>query len=488
MSDEQNTLDDFVLINCIASGSDTQIWEVTEQGGGRRFALKLMLPEAFKDRERLMTLKREGKCGKSFDHPNLITIHDIVVTKVHAYLVMDYFRSQNLKSYIHNDLHEVHLRLPKLTEQVCMALGYMHDKGWLHRDVKPDNILLNKGSEVRVIDFSLAAKPGKHKEIQGTKSYIAPETLLRKKQTRATDMYSLGVTLFLALTGELPITGITPSELLKNHLQRIPPAPSNINPNVSPEMDQVVLKMLEKKPEKRFGSMDELYSALRAIKIFKEDVAEVEARRKEKEKEFLRDGVDAARRLDSRMDAERTALGGGSTSKPKPAASPKPPPSKPQPAQPAAREQGGQPAAQPPSPMPPPQAQPGYGMPHPGMPPMGMPMQPPPQYYPGQPPGPYGGMPGYAPHPGQYAPQAPPGQPMPMPPQAPPQQQPGAAQPTAPQPAAQQPAAQQPAAQQPSPAQQTPAPQPQQKPESPKEPEKKPEEELDFMDELPDVI
>ena len=464
MSDEQITLDGYVLINCIASGNDTQIWEATDQASGQRYAIKLMLPEAFTDRDALQVLKREGKCGKSLEHPNLITVHDIVVTKKHAYLVMDYFRSQNLKSQIHNSLFEVHLRMQKLIEQTCQALAYMHDKNWLHRDVKPDNILINKGSEVRVIDFSLAAKPGKQKEIQGTKSYIAPETLLRKKLTKQTDIYSLGVTLFYALTGDLPITGVTPSELLKNHLRVQPPPPSQINPNITPEMDAFILKMLEKDPKKRMQSMDEAYSMIRSLKIFKEDVSEVEARRKEKEKQQLADGVDAASRLDSRNDAMRSQLLGKSAA-PKPKPAPPKPAAQPQLKQPAAREQGGQPAPmpqQPQQPMPPQPMPGGYGMPQPGMMPMGMPMQPPPQYYPPQP------MPQYgAPPPGQYAP---PMQP-PMP-QQPPQQ-----------PAPQQPAASQPATPQPPQSQPQPAP-----PQKPPEPEQTPDEELEFMDELPPVL
>lgn len=467
MSDDQNTLDGYTLINCIASGSDTQIWEVTDQSTSRRFAMKLMVPEAFRERERIQVLKKEGKIGKGLEHPNIITIHDIVVTKQHAYLIMDYFRSQNLKSAVHNDLFGVHLRFPKLAEQCCMALGYMHDRGWLHRDVKPDNILLNKGSEVRIIDFSLSAKPGKQKEIQGTKSYIAPETLLRKKLTPRTDIYSLGVTFFLALTGDLPITGVTPSELLKNHLRTIPPPPSQLNPNVTPEMDLVVLKMLEKKPENRFQSMDELYSSLRAIKIFKEDVSEVEARRKEEEKQKLADGVDAASRLDSRSDAMRSQLLGTATDPSRKKPAPSQPAAKPQqPAQPAAREQGGAPQPQAPQPQMPLQPLPGgYAMPQPGMPPMGMPMQPPPQYYPPQPMPQYGGMPGYGapPMPGQ-PPQAPPQQPAP--------QQPAAAAPQQP-----------PAPQQQPPAQQQPAAQ-----QKPPAPEPEPAEELEFMDELPPVV
>ena len=422
MSDEQLTIDGYQLVNCIAAGNDTQVWEVTGEGGGQRFAMKLMLPEAFKDPQKKGVLKKEGKAGKAFDHPNLIKIHSVVVAKKYAYLIMEYFRAANLKSQIDSDLYSVHVRMKRLVEQICLGLAYIHDRGWLHRDMKPDNILFNRGSELRIIDFSLAAKGRKmkSKDIQGTKSYIAPEVLLRQAITPQTDMYSLGVTLYLALTGEYPITGLSPTDLLKNHLRVTPPNPSQLNSNVTPEMDQFVMTMLAKAPAKRFKTMDEAYSIARNLKIWKEDPETVEARRKEKDDQLLRDGVDAARRLDSRSDAARTVLlgQGASASAPtRPVAKPKPRP-QPQPQK--------QPAAPQPMPQPPAYApQPGYA-PMPGG---YYPGTMPPQYYPPMQPQPYGMPPGYAPPPGygQMPPQqpaaaapAPPSQPQPAPPSAPP--------------------------------------------------------------------
>jgi serine/threonine-protein kinase len=427
VSDEQLTLDGFQLVNCIASGNDTQVWEVLNEGGGQRFAMKLLLPEAFKNPQKKAVLKKEGKAGKLFDHPNLIKVHDVVISKKHGYLIMEYFRAANLKSQIHNDLHSIHVRMKRLVEQLCLGLAYIHDRGWLHRDMKPDNILFNRGAELRIIDFSLASKGKKmkSKEIQGTKSYIAPEVLLRQAITAQTDMYSLGVTLFVALTGEFPITGMTPTELLKNHLRVTPPNPSQLNPNVTPEMDQFVLTMLSKAPAKRFKTMDEAYSIARNLKIWKEDPEAVETRRKEKDDAILRDGVDAARRLDSRSDAARTELLGGKgaiasgPTKAVPKAKPKPQPQK-QPA--AAQQPGALPMPQPPAYAP----MPGYAPPPmQGYPPPGMM----PQFYPQMPPQPYG-MPtgGYPPQPG-------PGQMPPQPAPAAPQQPAAAAPPNPPQPA-----------------------------------------------------
>jgi len=464
VSDEQLNIDGFQLVNCIATGNDTQVWEVLDSGGSQRFAMKLLLPEAFAEREKISVLKREAKAGKALDHPNLIKIFDVAVTKKYGYLIMEYFRSTNLKSMIFSDLLGVHVRMKRLLEQVCMGLAYMHDKKWLHRDVKPDNILFNRGSELKIIDFSLATRGLKHrsKEIQGTKSYIAPETLLRKPSTPQTDMYSLGVTIFFALTGEMPITGTSPTELLKNHLRVTPPFPSQINPNVTPEMDDFVMRLLAKKPDKRFATMNEAYSLVRSIPIFKEDVEELDKKRAAEDERILKDGVDAARRLDSRSDAQRSELLGDAATKTRP--QPKPQPARQQPS--PAAQQPAQPPQQPPAAQPYPQPPPAAGYPQPqppmpgGYPPGMMPPQPmPPQYYP-QPPMPQPAPPAAGPPPQQ----PPPPQPAHPPPQQPPARQPSDQPRPVPEPAKQQ---------QPEPAQSG--------------TDQSDDNELPFMDELPPV-
>ncbi|MCH8830436.1 MAG: serine/threonine protein kinase, partial [Planctomycetes bacterium] len=219
MSDGELIVDNYRLENCVATGNSTQIWEVVEQGSSQRFAMKLLLPESLTDSGQVRTLKREAKAGKLFDHPNLIKVYFATVNKQRGYIIMEYFRAANLKTQIHNDRLALHVRIHKLIESIALALGAMHDRNWLHMDIKPDNILFNKGSELKLVDFSLSAKVagmfgGKSKEIQGTKSYIAPETLLRKSPSPQTDIYSLGATLYHMLTGEPPVSGDTLLEVL----------------------------------------------------------------------------------------------------------------------------------------------------------------------------------------------------------------------------------------------------------------------------------
>ncbi len=474
MSDGDIHVGDYELRNCVATGNVSQIWEVVERGGTMQFAMKLLLPEAFEESSNKNVLKHEFKVGKSLDHPNVIRFHKLEVNRDHAYFIMDYFRAPSLKSQISSDHLGVQVRFRKLVEAVTLALTHIHEKGWLHRDIKPENILMNRGSEVRVIDFSLSIRQsgaigklvgGKVKQVQGTRTYIAPETLAKKKPTVQTDMYSLGITLYEALTGHPPFTGTSPNDLLRKHMLEKPPEPSFSNPNVTAECDQFILRLLKKKPKDRPADMKEVFAEFRNLKVFKEPPEELaERRREEAEREKL---LTVDKRLDSRLDAERTAKGIQTPYTPKKqkkavllkdlkkaeaaqaaaAANPAPVP----------------PTAYPPPPAP--QAPPGY-MPQP-MYPQPYP-QPYPQAYPPQ--VPYQQVPpGYAPMPG--APMPPPGYPpqqMPpqqMPPGYPPQQMPpGAAPPQSPppqQPPVQQPPVQQPPVQQPtvqqSPVQQSPA-------------------------------
>jgi serine/threonine-protein kinase len=288
---------------------------------------------------------------------------------------MELFNAPNLKTQLYNDIRSVQIRLKRLVELVCMALEHIHERGWVHRDIKPDNILMNKSSEVRVIDFSLACRAAsglskmlhrKQTTVQGTRTYMAPEQILGKPLTPQTDIYNFGVTLFELLTGQTPFKGSTPKDLLLRHLGEPAPAPSEFNRNVTPEMDLVVQRMLAKKPEQRQKKIAELMAEFRNVPFFREEVTEkVELTEKEKAEKELQQVL--GERLDSRTDALRSKFG---VAAPAPAKKKKPtivPPSTgPGPQVPG---QGARPGAVPPMP-------PAPVIPMPGMYPGQMPMAP----------------------------------------------------------------------------------------------------------------
>jgi serine/threonine protein kinase len=448
-SNDDVLIDGYILENCIATGSTTQIWEVIESGSRKSYAMKLMLPEAFKLPAEKKVFKMEAGYYEKLVHPNLINFKELVVDKKRAYFIMEYFKAANLKNQITANPIEAKARTAKILEALCQVMGYIHEEGLVHRDVKPDNILVSGSSEVKLIDFSLTTKyskgVGKYlgfkmKMIQGTRTYIAPETILKKKPTPQTDMYSLGVTLYELLTGTPPFKGVTPSELLKKHLVEKAPAPSEFDPNITTEMDEIVLKLLEKKPSDRPETMGEVASLVRNLEPFKENPRELYKREFEADKIAQLESLDGVSKLDSRADAMKTALGTHSDFDPSSARQPMPvvikrddedekssgneseketPPAPVEvpiasvPSQPAAPPPPQQMPAQPVTPYPPgqypPTPQPGYPQqgyppgqypaPQPGYPQPGYPAQP---YIPGQPMPPGYPQQGYPP--GQYPP------------------------------------------------------------------------------------
>ncbi len=423
MSEGELIIGNCKLQTCLATGNQTQVWEVTELASNEKYAMKLLLPEAFKDAIQKNALKHEAKVLESLDHPNIVKFKSLVMDKKQGFLLMELFRAPNLKSQAQTDLLSVHVRLKRLVEQVSQAMAHIHDKGWLHKDLKPDNILFSKAAELRVIDFSLSSKmatgmaaffKGKSKVIQGTRTYMAPEQIRGTKLGPYTDIYNFGVTLFELLTGRTPFAGFTPNDLLKKHISEPAPPPSMYNSNVTPEMDRIVLKMLAKKVDARQKSFNELLAEIRNVTLFKEPPEKlIEQRVIDKENEGLNEASLNDRR-DSRTDAKRAEL--AKLAAAEAAAAPPVPPSNP------VRIPVTNPAAAggPPSSLPPGVVPPGGQPPRPGAIPPGVVAGRPPQSIPvGA--GPRPGMPPVPPPPGARPPQVPPGAPpgaMPVPPGA----------------------------------------------------------------------
>ncbi len=316
MAENQNVVGGYELKNCIASGSSTQVWEVVEQGGTVPLAMKLLLPDSLKSSEAKSVLKHEYKVGAQLEHPGFVRFHKLEINRDHGFLLMDYFRAPSLKAQLSANLPETQSRMKKIVESVCQAFVHLNEKGWLHRDIKPDNILVNKTGEVRVIDFSLASRlatgvmkllAGKQKNIMGTRTYIAPEIIMRRPPTAQSDVYSLGVTLYEIATGSPPFAGLSPNDLLKKHLSEEAAPPSAVNKNCTPELDMVLMKMLAKKPKDRPQEMRDVMSLFRNCRVFLEDPVELHEKKVREAK--ANESLSVDKRLDSRADADRVSRG-----------------------------------------------------------------------------------------------------------------------------------------------------------------------------------
>jgi serine/threonine protein kinase len=273
-------IDTYRLLNLMMTGQTSQVWETTELSSGRHFAIKMLLPEHASSPMQRHYLFHEYQVGKQVSHPKVIKMLDLRRDPEHPYVIMEFFPSTNLKLRLMHKDPFVRENFKEIIEQTASALAYMHSKGWVHRDVKPDNILVASSGEVRLIDFALAQRIRKRKRnlfgrmkksgrAQGTRSYMSPEQIRAEALDPRADVYSLGITIYELLTYRPPFRAASANDLLVKQLFEKPASPLQYNSDVAPEMADLVMKMLEKKPEDRPPDMEAFLMQFRKIPIFK---------------------------------------------------------------------------------------------------------------------------------------------------------------------------------------------------------------------------
>jgi len=271
-------------VRVLQTGQNSEVWEVAESDGRRRFAMKLLLPERVGDRAQRASLRREAQISTSFQHPNCIRVHKFVNDRTNPFILMEYFPSTNLKlRLLRGQSAEFRPKLRRVLGQMCRALGHVHAKGWVHRDVKPDNLLVNDAGEARLIDFAIAVRAAtglarlfpRRVKAAGTRSYMSPEQIRGLPLDGRADIYSLGVLLYEVLTGRLPFTANSGQELLRKHLSaEVPTIPAEAG--VDPDCEDLVRRLMAKKPEDRPKDMEEVERSLRSVKLFVDEAIESE--------------------------------------------------------------------------------------------------------------------------------------------------------------------------------------------------------------------
>jgi serine/threonine-protein kinase len=279
----ETQIDNYRLVTMMMTGQTSQVWEVAEASSGRHFALKMLLPEHVRSPEQRRFLFHEAEVAQQIVHPNIIKVLAIVKDPVHPYVVMEFFPSTNLKLRVMHKDPFVKENFKQIVEQAATALAFMHEKGWVHRDVKPDNILVNASAEVRLIDFALAKRISKKKKgglfggargkIQGTRSYMSPEQVRAEPLDSRADVYSFGAALYELLTGRPPFVAGSANELLNKQLFEKPASPQVHNKDVSDDLADLVVRMLSKRREERPKDFYEFLAMFRGIRVlFKSSV------------------------------------------------------------------------------------------------------------------------------------------------------------------------------------------------------------------------
>jgi serine/threonine-protein kinase len=265
------------LLNVVGNGRACQVWEAMNDALNERFALKVLPPDYAHDRQQLAMLRHEHAVGHGLEHANVIRTYEFDTTRKLPFLALEYFGPLNLKQLVLQGPDRIAYLVPKVVEQAAAGLAYLHGKGWIHRDIKPNNFLVCPKGDVKMIDFALAERQRgflgrmfhRQSKVQGTRSYMSPEQIRRESLDPRADVYSFGCMAHELISGKPPFTGNSEAELLNKHLKSQPPSLEGINRNVTTDFSKLILRMLSKDPNNRPESMEAFLNDLRGKGIFR---------------------------------------------------------------------------------------------------------------------------------------------------------------------------------------------------------------------------
>ena len=232
----------------------------------RPVAVKVMLKEYGDDPEFVEKFKREAQAAAKLIHPNIAQIYSYGIANGMPYIAMELVAGGSLDKLMENSGATIDIpRVMKICEQVAQALRCAADQGLVHGDIKPENVLLDSNGNAKIVDFGLAAMQKDTDEIWGTPYYIAPEKVKKEPVDFRADMYSLGGTIYHALTGVAPFEGDDAAAVVRKRFEGPAAPPSSIRADISPQIDALVMKMLALNPADRFPSFEALLEEFRRV-------------------------------------------------------------------------------------------------------------------------------------------------------------------------------------------------------------------------------
>jgi serine/threonine-protein kinase len=261
------TVPGFTVLKKITDGGSASIYKAKKHPYETVCALKVLLPQFMGNKDMIKAFEREGELLARFKHPNVIRSGGRVPGAPRPTVELELFESSMLKQHIAKRGGKLSVaETARILKQVAEALSYIHLLDVAHLDMKPENILVDEKGAVRLIDFSIArelkktiservmtifASRGDTFTVQGTLTYMAPETIKKQDPGKPADIYSLGLVLHECLTGAPPFRGLDPKAIMKQHLHDAPPNLARERPDAPAEIAELVRKMLEKDPARR---------------------------------------------------------------------------------------------------------------------------------------------------------------------------------------------------------------------------------------------
>jgi len=230
-------------------------------------ALKIIRPIYSTDSRFIDQFKKETLTARSISHKNVIRIHDLGEADNIKYISMEYIKGQNLSDLIQTSGSLSVDTAVNLSLQLCEALGAAHQKGIVHQDLKPSNIMVDSAGQAYIMDFGLArsfyrTEEGTQRSLTGTPKYMSPEQINREKIDQRADIYALGTIMYEMLTGKHPFRAESPVEYMQKHVEKTPIPPSRINPRIHSQLEKIILKCLEKDKAKRYQNIDGILADL----------------------------------------------------------------------------------------------------------------------------------------------------------------------------------------------------------------------------------
>lgn len=258
--------DRYEIVGKIGTGGMSDVYKAMDLTLGRNVAIKVLKPEFSEDLNFVTKFRTEAQSAAGLEHPNIVNIYDVGSERGMHYIVMEYVEGITLKTYIEKKGQLSFKEAVSIAIQVGRGIEAAHNKGIIHRDIKPQNIIISTEGKVKVTDFGIARAANSNtisSDVMGSVHYSSPEQARNGFVDGKSDIYSLGIVMYEMVTGRVPFDGDTTVAVAIQHLQEEMVAPSAYAPNLPISMEKIILKCTQKNPDRRYESMTALLADLR---------------------------------------------------------------------------------------------------------------------------------------------------------------------------------------------------------------------------------